>query len=138
MNRRGAEDTEIIQENIFGLEDPDNWGCTVDYYISGHSQLGIRAYNKNLDMSIKLGFEGVEYFSGAIRWEGANFRLHSRDEIIKFWINYRPSFQNIVNMVTESNMMDTFNWKLYSILTNEGNLIQVIAINGGFLDFSHT
>lgn len=122
---------EKIQENIFGLEDPDSWGCKVDYYISGHSQLGIRAYNENLDENINLGFEDVEYFSGSIDWTGANFCLHSREECIKFWTNYRPGFQNTVNMLVESNMMRMFKWKLYSIPTNEGNLVYIIAGNGG-------
>lgn len=132
------DDSEKIQENIFGIEDPDNWVCTVDSYISGHSYLVIRAYNENLDKAIKFGFEGIEYFSGAIRWEGANFRLHSQSDCVKLLLNHRPSYNEIITQLQEQNDMDTFKWKLYSILTSEGNLIQLIAINGGILILSHT
>ena len=130
MNHKGAEDTEKIQDNVFELEDADNWGCTIEIYVSGHSQLVIRAYNQHLDKSIRISFHSVEYFSGAMNWVGANFHLHSRDECTKFLSKYRPPFQKIVKMLKDNDAMDAFYWKLYSIPTKEGNTIQIIAAGG--------
>lgn len=114
-----------IQENVFGLEDPDNWGCEIQVYSVGHKvmQIGCRSIKTH----IEIAFNSVEYFSGATKWNGANFRLHSREECIELLTKIHPSIQESIQFFLENDM---FFWKLYSIQTKEGNMVQILSAKG--------
>ncbi|HEX2621867.1 MAG TPA: hypothetical protein VHL11_17035, partial [Phototrophicaceae bacterium] len=45
--------------------------CMVAHFAIGHGQLEINVTHPEKNQRIRLGFSGVEYFSGPVRWQGA-------------------------------------------------------------------
>jgi hypothetical protein len=132
MSHRDTENAEIVKENVFNFENPENVSCSVWNYTHSHSWLQIKAYSFELKQDFLIHFNDVHYFSGAIGWLGANFRLHSRNQCIKLLTKHNPSFIEVVNMLTTDDLMNRFfHWRLYSIPTSTGNIIQIIADEGG-------
>lgn len=71
-------------ENIFGIVAPETYRCIIDTYFIGHSRLMIRVVNngqKSLRRSdFYLNFGLVQYYSGPMSWNNANFCLLSKKE----------------------------------------------------------
>ncbi len=67
--------TETLINNAFAFESPDQWGCQVTHYGFGHSEMGIEVSNGQ-DIRRYVHFSMVHYFSGTLKWMGANFQLH--------------------------------------------------------------
>jgi hypothetical protein len=120
--------TNDLQENILGLEDVSNWGASVFFYNKSHSTLQIRL-GQNIEDSpeIKLEFISVQYFSGVLYWYGVNLRVHSNEDRITFLKQSVPAYWRHYEEHEKRNMLHLFNHNLYSFLTNEGNLIQIVA-----------
>jgi len=75
----------IPSNNIFGLSEPNDCQCRILEYAMGHSQLLVRVTTSssadvNAGEVMCLGFEGVLYFEGPMWWQGADFRIGTRDE----------------------------------------------------------
>jgi hypothetical protein len=75
----------IPSSNIFGLLEPNDRQCRVLGYVMGHSQLFVRVsmppgVDVDTDEIMCLGFEGVLYFEGPMWWQGADFRIGTREE----------------------------------------------------------
>jgi hypothetical protein len=75
----------ITSSNIFGLPEPNDCRCRILEYTMGHSQLFVRVTMSsgaavNAGEIMCLGFEGVLYFEGPMWWQGADFRIGTRDE----------------------------------------------------------
>lgn len=71
-------------DQYLNLPELDSYNCVVWAYSANLSQLYIRLFASpvKLDEHLYLGFQSVRYFSGPMRWSGANFRFGSRDEIL--------------------------------------------------------
>ncbi|MCL4255800.1 MAG: hypothetical protein KJ043_18735 [Anaerolineae bacterium] len=70
------------QDNILGLQNPDDCSCNVDLYMAGHGVMKISIRDNWGHFFLHL--EGVKYFSGFMWWDSANFRLLSDSEIGEF------------------------------------------------------
>jgi hypothetical protein len=72
-------------ENVFALEEAENYNCIVWRYQIAHSTLLLRLDlpNKFRDKATTyyLAFSGVYYFEGPIRWQSAAFQLGNKDEL---------------------------------------------------------
>ncbi len=64
------------------MEDKSQCECLIRSYTNGHSQMRILVRNREPAFQDRfyLVFQGVRYFSGPVRWTGADFRLASDDE----------------------------------------------------------
>jgi hypothetical protein len=70
--------------NIFNIENPQTYFCTVWSYLVNHSMLLVRIDKGELDNGIfYLCFELVQYFEGPLRWKGADFCVGASDECIE-------------------------------------------------------
>ncbi len=75
--------TDTLDQQL-NLPELDLYNCVVWGYTASHSQLYIRLFASpvKLDEHLYLGFQSVRYFSGPMRWSGANFRFGNRSEIL--------------------------------------------------------
>ncbi len=67
---------ETLIENVFTLDHPEQLECHVSNYAASHSEMFIEIYDFEKHRSQYLQFSMVHYFSGSLKWEGANFKLH--------------------------------------------------------------
>lgn len=128
---------EKIQENVLNLDDPKNWYCNVWSYEVDHQMLNIQIKNTNDPARlIDIHFTSVEYFSGAVRWAGANLHIHPQPECMELLLKHRPDLKDIVHYSKETYKPNksTSYWKLFSILTNEGTIVQIISASSGLVD----
>ena len=72
-------------QNIFEIDNPDEYLCRVHMYQKSHSWLSIEAHRKiaNEYKPIFMKFGAVRYFEGPMWWEGANFYIASLAEYIE-------------------------------------------------------
>jgi hypothetical protein len=120
--------SDLVQENILKLENPSEYVGRMWTYDKGLSSLRLWFHNQSRK-EFFLDFQAVEYFSGAIYWTGANFRLHPSIECIHLYKKERPASSKWLESLEERGFADKFQRRLYSIATVEGNLIQIIAGN---------
>ena len=69
--------SESLVNNVFSFENPDAIDCTVWQYAVGHSEMRIQLFDNSKGLIYYLDFIMVHYFSGPLKWHGANFKLHS-------------------------------------------------------------
>jgi hypothetical protein len=119
MNDR---ETNTIQNNVFDIADADSHSCEVYIYETSHDVLIVKVTMP--ENSIKISFTETQYFSGTMTWQGANFRLHPHKECLELLERYKPE---LVKFYRDLGMLDAPFYKLYSVETKEGNLIQIIA-----------
>jgi hypothetical protein len=109
--------------NFFSLPNPDDFRCIVMKYAIGHSVLHIQLEDQihrgNILHSV---FAPTVYFSGPIRWNGANFQVAPPDEclILLRRIEY------LDNISDEKLLSDLYNYKLYTVETPR-ETIKIIA-----------
>lgn len=72
---RSPQLSNVLQENIFGLEQPEQLNCKVWDYTVSHKVLTIYVADENFPSSRQVIFEMVHYFSGPTRWQSAKFDL---------------------------------------------------------------
>jgi hypothetical protein len=131
MNHRDTKDTEEIQENVFGFENPEECNCRLWIYDKSHSTLEIKVYCPNTQKDFSIHFGMVEYFSGAVSWVGAKFSIQPKQVCFALFQKYRPQF---AEFFIKNDLMDKFSFCLYSVDTREGSVIQIIAAIGGVVD----
>jgi len=74
-------------DNIFGVNNPENYECHVKRYDSRLALLEV--YTRKLDQSseedifLSFVFNAVDYFEGTMIWIGANFRVGSPEECVQ-------------------------------------------------------
>lgn len=89
-----AEESELMRGSLqllppdtvnpFNLPEVERQACQVWRYRNSHSTLVIQVTLDNLyEKSKYIWFDSVVYFSGPMGWFGADFRLMSRDDVIK-------------------------------------------------------
>jgi len=71
-------------ENVFQLDEPDEWSCFIQSYTSGHKMLEIRAERPDEGDHRVIRFRKVAYHSGPMTWTGANFRMFEDDAMFEF------------------------------------------------------
>jgi hypothetical protein len=70
-------------DNYFSITDPDSYGCGVYKYVASLSVLHIRVVNSTKPPNLfYIVFYPVEYFSGPMYWQGANFQLAPDEECL--------------------------------------------------------
>ena len=123
------KDTDTIQDNVFSIVDADNCFCEVYIYTTSHDEMIIKV--SMTEDVLKLYFIDTQYFSGTMNWKGANFRLHPHKECLELLERYKPE---LVKFYRDVGMLDAPFYKLYSVETKEGNIVQIIAANGGIVE----
>jgi hypothetical protein len=71
-----SKDVETSMSNVFGLQDPQRFSCSIWAYSAGLSRMVIRVSEReDLESAetMYLTFESVRYFEGPVAWSGANF-----------------------------------------------------------------
>jgi len=69
--------------NLLHLKNPELYRCRVRRYTQGHSSMYLWVVNtENTDDRFFLIFSPVQYFSGQMRWQGANFSQASNDTML--------------------------------------------------------
>ena len=76
--------------NLLEVENPDEYGCHVENYVSGHSRLAVYVRHDTKNEKFYVDFDRVACFSGALRWHGAVLRLGSDEEYLQFMRQMRP------------------------------------------------
>lgn len=78
-------DTLRGRDNIFNLQEPNDWVCDVIEYQRGHRSMTIKIFEKGKqDNYFMLSAKNIFSFSGTFMWNGANFRLLSSNESLTF------------------------------------------------------
>lgn len=113
-------------EVIPTLSDPQKYKCQIEWYALGHSTLCLHIYYKK-EESMYFHFNDVKYFCGPFRWQGANFRLASEDEL--------NTFRRDVAML--DNMPDDIMSQFHLYMIDEPRLkVRIIAATVTRLDSS--
>jgi hypothetical protein len=122
--------TGTLINNAFAFESPDQWGCQVTDYGLGHSEMGIEVSNGQ-DIRRYVHFSMVHYFSGTLKWMGANFQLHPWEDSLLLLqelgllTNFGSAPLEIQKQII--GMM----YKLYTIKATHPNVeIQILAATG--------
>lgn len=71
--------------NIFPLDNPQEYSCAVFLYEIGHLGMYIRVSRKK-EMPFYLYFPLVRYFSGPTSWQGADFQLAAKPDEHLNWL----------------------------------------------------
>ncbi len=69
--------------NIFSIPEPENCECLVWLFTISHSELYIRIRRPDGQIVQEVAFFAVEYFSGPLRWKGANLLVKPFLECLK-------------------------------------------------------
>ena len=111
--------------NTFDILNPEQYDCLIRKYGIGHSKLNIRVrHNTNPEDTFFIQFSSVAYFSGTIRWRGANFVIKSDDEMLHILrkSEYFDKFSDV-------KLLKIPPYKLYEVKTLR-DTIQIIARRG--------
>jgi len=107
-------------KNIFNIENPEAYFCTVWSYLASHSMLLIRVDKGELDQEIfYLYFELVQYFEGPLKWKGANFCIGASDECIR--LLHRKGFEGL----PQNYLLDQFS--LFVVELPNLELVKILA-----------
>ena len=72
-------------DNVFGIENPEEYTCFIEKYSAGLSRLRIKAYKGQFEPeeAMNLFFGGVCYFEGHVVWQGVNFTVGEPSEALE-------------------------------------------------------
>lgn len=102
-----------MTQNIFNLDEPDQYECFVRRFYIGHGTLTVVIRRKdNRTANRYLVFSSVEYFSGAIRWYGANFTIKPDDEALAL-LRKVERFENY----SDEKLLSPPSYRLYEVQT---------------------
>lgn len=114
--------------NSFDIPNPEHYDCLIRNYNIGHSTLNLRVrHNTNPEDTFYIQFSSVAYFSGAIRWHGANFVIKPDDEMLHI---LRKS--EYFDKFSDTKLLELPSYKLYEVKTLR-DTIQIIARRGGIV-----
>lgn len=110
-------------ENILNLDDPDQYECFIRHFEIGHGNLHvlIRPTDNRKDKR-HIVFSSVEYFSGAIRWNGANFVMRPDEETLAI-LHKVDRFDGVSD---EKLLARRPSYKLYEVQTDR-DVVQIVA-----------
>jgi hypothetical protein len=111
-----------MQDNIFNIPKPDEYECLVRNYNIGHSIMQLLVRRKtNRRERFYIIFSAVAYFSGSMRWTGANFCIKPDAEALEI-------LRRIEHYASHSDekLLATPSFKLYEVQT-PNDLIQIVA-----------
>ena len=115
-----------MTENVFEIDDPDACDCLVRMFSIGHGILNVLVRRRaNPRDKFYAVFSAVEYFSGTIRWSGANFCTKSDEETIAI-LRKVERFKNI----PDEKLLKPPPYRLYEVRTSN-DIIQIVAGNAG-------
>src|SRR5690606_22753871 len=116
-------EVKIVTQNIFSIDNPENYACVIRKYVVGQSVMHIEVVSNFKPPNIfYLVFYPVEYFCGPITWQGVNFEIASSEACLKV-ISQLERYDNIPD---EKLMEDPYSLKLYQVKTDR-NTIQILA-----------
>lgn len=96
--------------NVFALQRPDMIECMVYDYHWGRGALTLRLQRENSPDIQYIKFSGVEYFSGPVKWKGANFSIRPTSECLELL----QRAERVNELVTEDNLIER-NIQLYTV-----------------------
>lgn len=106
-------------EALISLDDAEKCWCQVYFYVVGHKMLCIKITNCTEPMF--LFFSSVLCFAGPTTWQGANFRLGSKDELKRFIEDTGVPFTTNLDIIIDIN-------NLYVVRNNKLN-VYIVAAN---------
>lgn len=74
---------KYVSENFFSIITPEEYACHVLSYIRSHGHLVVVAYHIPTDEERYFDFPFLIYFEGPSVWRGADFRIATKDELVK-------------------------------------------------------
>jgi hypothetical protein len=110
------EQTQIMKEstydidNYFAVSNPHLCSCAVMSYAIGHSEMLVKIEDET-HKEFYIVFYYVEYYSGPLKWKGANFSTQSKENTMKLLYKIKPE---INNKIPESSLA---NFHLYTVNT---------------------
>jgi hypothetical protein len=114
-------------ENIFGIDNPEEYGCRIFHYQQGHSVMIVRL-EKGGDAAgteLYLVFESVMYFQGYLGWTGANFCTAPIEEYMSLMLKASEQVsQNELKYIEQD--MSSIPGRLFTVSAKEG-VIKLIA-----------
>ena len=116
-----------MQANIFSLDDPRQYNCMVESFVIGHAEMYIRVSHRTDNKYFRVWFVMVEYFSGPIRWESANFCLATSQDCLALLRDHIPRLDSL------NDDFLTDNFKLYKVPLPKQD-IEIIAAAAGISD----
>ena len=115
------------EENIFQIDKPDEWHCSVERFSNSQNMLRIELQNiERKTQQMYLIFRKVRYFTGWMSWIGANFTAGSDNEC------YALLNKGILEHKQLDRKVYRFsNLTLFQVHGVQGKHIQIIANAGG-------
>ncbi len=114
-----GEQINTKSNELFPLEDPDNWVYRVQSYSSSLSQLQISVANHTLNRKYIITFVGVEFFDGPIDWSGKGFLIGDKEECLQILRKMEA------HKDTEASSLDIHN--LFVVEPEYGHRIRIVA-----------
>lgn len=124
MNKNG-EQFKPLEDNIFGLENPESFSCSMRGYLTGHAMLWLEAWKTNTQREgrIFLGFAMPVYIDLPVRWENANFCVASSEECIELM-----GPLGMIGNFSDSMLKDIVKGQpLFTVTTSYGYKARIIA-----------
>lgn len=109
-------DAKLSTENLLNLKKPESYTCYVFHFNKSHSQLLIDVFDPKNDKRIRVHFSDVLYFSGELRWTGANFRVNRIDrglDLLKRLEWYSTMTSDVLERLDVENL-----YKYYEVTRN--------------------
>ncbi len=108
-----------MKDNVFEIANPGDYSCEIRRFNIGHSKMFVQVRNK--EGFFYIVFSAVEYFSGAIRWKGANFSMKPDEEAISI-LRKVERFKNM----PDEKLLKLPAYHLYEVETSN-DIIQIVA-----------
>lgn len=106
-------------DELFRLENPENWWYQVRLYIVNHRQLQIKVSNESTNETRYINFAGVEFYNGPLSWSGGNISIADSEECLQV-LRTIETYKNY----SDAELTD---FALYTIKPREGRQIYILA-----------
>lgn len=111
-----------MKKTAFKISNPDEYDCMVRKFDIGHSTMHVQVRHKvQRQQFFYVVFSSVEYFSGSMRWGGADFYIKSDEEMLSVIRKVER-----LNQTTEEKLLASPPYRLYEVVTSN-DIIQIIA-----------
>ena len=118
-------------KDIYSISDPDGYVCSIGNLATNdvQSYLHIRIHPKgNRSEFFIISFDAVRYYSGPLRWIGANFSLAPYEECLTILLKL-PGYEDFLKVTSKINfdqLPATLRYNLY-LTGSPGLEVKIIA-----------